>query len=81
MPMRRLAMPMHSLRMLMCSPALKTLRFYAKLYLEDDFAQIQFEQIDHAVGAQGLAPLRQMWFKKMKPTVIIGQESDRIIYQ
>ncbi|MEH2142898.1 hypothetical protein [Nostoc sp.] len=39
------AMPMHSLGMLMRSPALKTLRFYAKLYLEDDFAQIQFEQI------------------------------------
>ena len=45
MPMHPHAMPMHSLGMLMRSPALKTLRFYAKLYLEDDFAQIQFEQI------------------------------------
>lgn len=52
MPMRWLAllmhpdaMPMHSFRILMRSPALKTLRLYTKLYLEDHFAQIQFEQI------------------------------------
>ena len=39
-----------------------------------------FRQIDHAVGAQGLAPLRQMWFKYMETAVSYAEVTEsRII--
>lgn len=48
MPMRRLALLMHP-DTFPCIVnvffGIKTLHFYAKLYLEDDFAQTVFEQI------------------------------------
>ena len=39
--MYQLELLMHWLAVFMHFPALKTLRFYAKLYLEDYFAQIE----------------------------------------